>query len=1137
MKGSMQLLTVWGRRSPSHTITAIMVTDDQQTIVTGSQEGQLCLWNFSSELKMSPRAFLFGHTSPITCLGKSKDFEKQPYVVSAAEDGEMCLWNVASGQCIQNTQLPYTHTVICYYYCSFRMSGGGWLLCCGQYQDVLIIDAWTLEILHTFNSSQSLDWISCMCIIHSLRIQEDTLLAVSVSGDLKVWDLSSAVKSVQERNNIYEKESKCLQCMNCQTIRFCTYTERLLLIICSDSWKVYDYCDFSLLCISFSKSGQRFAGGEILAANRLLVWTEDGQSYIYQLPDRGVFKSISALNGTPNDTVFPRLLCYMSLTTKSFQQVMGFLNERREPFYKILFCGETHGSITLWHIPDVPVTHSDGSPRYIPVTATSALQDAFKKHRSMTDGIIDQLGGTQDRIINSGVTASVYIPHHDMVVCGYQDGKIIVAPALQAAKARLLEEHSVLSKEWLLYKSLQGHSGRVTCLLHLHSKSTNFDVSWLASGGQDSCVILWDVFTGEMIFRFALHAGLVVHMSVPPQNCRPKFHQTVCCLTSDHSIVLLNFQDKMCLMHGRPHLFPVKTIKWHPIEDFLLVGCADGSVCIWDIENGALDRHETGETAKTILSSCDDSHTVLVETVDSILAGTRSPPPQEKKQGSHKATGSFKLSIPSSLPVNTGQSLYKYVFAEHSWGPFTVLPLKIKDDDDSFHILLFDMEELLKQLLPEPKKELKPANSFHGFDALRRATRTEEKPAQTLKRNKTATSFSPLNDQVKYFVHEHLFHSDNLNASAGAGVGTTRQKNKYKNPQKLKARTLRKTDVNITTDTVKLLLSCLFPWSVNKELDEFCIENLGIFMPQCAVSFGLLSKQYYHVSLTLPGWYLVSREKAKENQMCNLISPKIVYLAEEYTSRMGSEAASLDVPKDMNIITGRETMSHLLSLVFMVSQLMNLPLMHDGNPRLYSHQKMESQQCKRRSTETIYPTVHSLNGEVNNVVHNLNMEMTPLVKLASHWRDQSVEVLEAVQAMLLAEIQSIMKTLRKTSISSQTVSMVQNENAEIQELPWIEQAQQCELKHIRNIIMTTPVSLVKHDNSPDLAKPQEAEDMPDGCVFEQSDSPECVRFHANICRIFGLKDMQLCGGTPVQREQCDLLGHTHISVLEGSIRS
>jgi hypothetical protein len=53
MRTSLQAVALWGKKAPPHSITAIMITDDQQTIVTGSQEGQLCLWNLSPDLKVS----------------------------------------------------------------------------------------------------------------------------------------------------------------------------------------------------------------------------------------------------------------------------------------------------------------------------------------------------------------------------------------------------------------------------------------------------------------------------------------------------------------------------------------------------------------------------------------------------------------------------------------------------------------------------------------------------------------------------------------------------------------------------------------------------------------------------------------------------------------------------------------------------------------------------------------------------------------------------------------------------------------------------------------------------------------------------------------------------------------------------
>ncbi|KAF5925409.1 hypothetical protein HPG69_001854, partial [Diceros bicornis minor] len=549
MRPSLQAVALWGKKAPLHSITAIMITDDQQTMVTGSQEGQLCLWTLSPELKISAKELLFGHSASVTCLARARDFSKQPYVVSAAENGEMCVWNVTNGQCVEKATLPYRHTAICYYHCSFRMTGEGWLLCCGEYQDVLIIDAKTLAVVHTFTSSQSPDWINCMCIVHSMRIQEDSLLVVSVTGELKVWDLSSSINSIQ----------------------------------------VYDYCDFSLLRTEVSSSGQFFAGGEVLAAHRIIIWTEDGHSYIYQLLNSGLSKSIYPADGRVlKETIYPHLLCSTSVQeNKSNPFVMGYMNERKEPFYKVLFSGEVSGRITLWHIPDVPVSKFDGSPREIPITTTWTLQDNFDKHHTMSQSIIDHFSGFKDETGTAVVTSSEYVPSLDKLICGCEDGTIFITQALNAAKAGLLEGGSLL-KDSLPHKVLKGHHQSVTSLLYPHGLSSKLDQSWLVSGDRDSSVILWNIFTEEILHKFFLEAGPVTSLLMSPENFRLRSDQVICCVCSDHSVTLLHLEGKNCLLRARKHLFPVKMIKWHPVENFLIVGCADDSVYIWEIETGKL---------------------------------------------------------------------------------------------------------------------------------------------------------------------------------------------------------------------------------------------------------------------------------------------------------------------------------------------------------------------------------------------------------------------------------------------------------------------------------------------------------------------------------------------------------------------
>lgn len=83
-------------------------------------------------------------------------------------------------------------------------------------------------------------------------------------------------------------------------------------------------------------------------------------------------------------------------------------------------------------------------PLEIPITAMWTLQDNFDKHHSMSEGIIDQLCGSEDGFGSAVVSSSVYIPGLDKLVCGCENGKIFVTLGLKTARARLLENISFL---------------------------------------------------------------------------------------------------------------------------------------------------------------------------------------------------------------------------------------------------------------------------------------------------------------------------------------------------------------------------------------------------------------------------------------------------------------------------------------------------------------------------------------------------------------------------------------------------------------------------------------------------------------------------------------------------------------------
>lgn len=71
-------------------------------------------------------------------------------------------------------------------------------------------------------------------------------------------------------------------------------------------------------------------------------------------------------------------------------------------------------------------------------------------------------------------------------------------------------------------------------------------------------------------------------------------------------MALLSLQERKCITLASRHLFPVVTIKWRPFDDFMIVGCSDGTAYVWQMETGHLDRVLHGMLANEVLSACDE---------------------------------------------------------------------------------------------------------------------------------------------------------------------------------------------------------------------------------------------------------------------------------------------------------------------------------------------------------------------------------------------------------------------------------------------------------------------------------------------------------------------------------------------------
>ncbi|XP_066102373.1 WD repeat-containing protein 7 isoform X3 [Saccopteryx bilineata] len=1033
-------IVLWGRKAPTHCISAVLLTDDGATVVTGCHDGQICLWDLSGELEVNPRALLFGHTASITCLSKACASSDKQYIVSASESGEMCLWDVSDGRCIEFTKLACTHTGIQFYQFSVGNQREGRLLCHGHYPEILVVDATSLEVLYSLVSKISPDWISSMSIIRSHRTQEDTVVALSVSGILKVWIVTSEISGMQDTEPIFEEESKPIYCQNCQSISFCAFTQRSLLVVCSKYWRVFDAGDYSLLCSGPSENGQTWTGGDFVSADKVIIWTENGQSYIYKLPASCLPASDSFRSdvGKAVENLIPPLQhSLLDRTDKELlicPPVTRFFYGAREYFHKLLIQGDSSGRLNIWNISNIP--DKQEGEEGLEVTTSVSLQEAFDKLNPCPAGIIDQLSVVPSSNEPLKVTASVYIPAHGRLVCGRDDGSIVIVPATQTAIVQLLQGEHMLRRGWPPHRTLRGHRNKVTCLLYPHQASARYDQRYLVSGGVDFSVIIWDIFSGEMKHIFCVHGGEITQLLVPPENCSARVQHCVCSVASDHSVGLLSLREKKCIMLASRHLFPIHVIKWRPADDYLVVGCSDGSVYVWQMDTGALDRCVMGITAVEILNACDEAVPAAVDSlshpaVNLKQAMTRRSLAALKNMAHHKLQ-TLATNLLASEASDKG-NLPKY-----SHNSLMVQAIKTNLMDPDVHVLFFDVEALIIQLLTEEAS--RPNTALISPENLQKASGRSDKGGSFLAGKRAAVLFQQVKETIRENIKEHLLDDEEEDEEAA------RQRREDSDPEyrASKSKPLTLLEYNLTMDTAKLFMSCLHAWGLNEVLDEVCLGRLGMLKPHCPVSFGLLSRGG-HMSLMLPGYNRVRK------------------LSHGKADAERKLPAAEGVGKGTYGVSRAVTTQHLLSVISLANTLMSMT----NATFIGDHMKKGPTRPPRPSTPDLSkargspPTSRNIvQGQIKQVpapVISARSEADPsgsalppcflvnegwsqlaamhcvmlpdllgldrfrpplLEMLARRWQDRCLEVREAAQALLLAELRRIEQAGRKEAIDA-----------------------------------------------------------------------------------------------------------------------
>lgn len=824
-------LVFWGQSPPTHEITCICRSEDKKGFATASKSGQICLWDIYREretekLKVRPRCLMFGHSSEAIslCFVRNHTGERD-MVASLSRKGTICLWDGKEGSCLRYVNIPGHHTGI--KALSRQKYGESLIALYGMYSCIYILDSTTLEVICTLKAAHNPNWNAQICFISNVE-RRDALLSLTVAGVAKHWLLPSR-SEMKETGELYEETSKTLDFNNPLSVSSCTHhTHCTMLVVRRDAWQLYDVTGgkMKLLMIhACEPSVDAWKEGEYLDYRNIIVWSKnDGRGFVYKLSPRCVPGIEKELEESISSTTTAG--CHVAFILGCPAPTGGFpLASYLDKYWQIQ--GDKEGRVYLWDIRRIrdEITESQ-SDDPIPPDTDSCIANSWGPP-AMPCGLTDMLYPPDTA--PPPISCGTYLSSFGRLVCGQDDGCILVLSAIQAATVLMLQPKK-FSRGWPQYCRMSGHKGRVNCLLHPGSHSKAYNVDHLLSGGSDFTVRLWDLYSGNLVHTFAVHGGGVKSILSCPADINPRLQTCVCSIAEDYSVAILSTSERKCLLVAASHSSPVESVRFRLEEDFLLVSCTNGRLYVWQIETGSLDRSVEGETAQIILNSSTDTSRL--------------------SQTAHSSDMALQV---RSLRASPGDSMIQVLLFE----PTLLINRLAK------------MEKLeeMKPKVKEPKKQVDAFKTYvsarrhYGSGVGRPPTSSARAPARRGSTDPLARSYS----LVGVAPSEIAPPSDpraQERAREALGMVVASQ---------TKSEQLTREAPGTIINIVRILLSCLHAWNLDESLDKSCEDVLGLIRPARPVSFGFYSKGC--LSLVLPGWGLKSRPKLDSQMSADLDGP------------------------------------------------------------------------------------------------------------------------------------------------------------------------------------------------------------------------------------------------------------------------
>lgn len=294
---------------------------------------------------------------------------------------------------------------------------------------------------------------------------------------------------------------------------------------------------------------------------------------------------------------------------------------------------------------------------------------------------------------------------------------------------------------------------------------------------------------------------------------------------------------------------------------FLFLITESGAVYCWQIETGLLDRVVHGMMAEEILDACDENIVVHDVSINPALHVFRSI-----KFGNFDA---IKNAAARGIHHLTQNNIEKKEVVDLSIlsqsHPLMIQGIKTNPKDQESHVLFFDIESLIVNLLSKEYALMSP-NMLESFGL---TNNTEYQKYLYLAnspetQHKLSGFISKIKDTAENAAQK-LQKADMAGIKTATGDFLSRKgsvassSDNRSDDQSVYGKKFSKsglggegTSDNLILEITQIILSLLHGWGIDPELDHrACDTKLGLLRPLRTVCFGMMSKGH-HMSLLLP---------------------------------------------------------------------------------------------------------------------------------------------------------------------------------------------------------------------------------------------------------------------------------------------